>query len=491
MSCYLSKKYSIFIRSFLAYGLIIQPMKKIYLFLALITFGTPLATAQEVIATIDTDSCRVLSFAISPDGKLLAAGCFDKTTRIYEFPSGKFVKALEGHESGVNAVAFSYDSKYMASGSWDQTIKIWKVADWEMQKTLRGHTDKISTLSFSPVSYRLASGSDDKTIRMWDIQTGTTLNILQGHTDPILTVKFNPLGNLIASAGWDKVIRIWNTTTSAIQSTLPGHSSYVYALVWSKNGKTLLSAGLDNAVKTWDVTKVSLIQNFNRHSGGVTAADFSYDGSRIVSGSEDGTLRIWNVSNGMSLKTIEDINTTPIAMAFSPNGEFLVMAGENRKILFYDWSDFKYETCVKDKLDQFKHMLAPKDEFETSQQYEARISEYNNMKKGLKDKCRDEEKNFSTQASTKTAKSVSYKITDISGYNADRQEYMITVDGRSYAVSMPVDDARTFKENYKSVTVNGFSRFNPYQDTEELFNMKFSHPVSKKVYTFGLQASGE
>jgi WD40 repeat protein len=70
------------------------------------------------------------SAALSPDGRLLAAGSDGgkkNAVRVWDVYTGQVLADLEGHSAGVLSVAFSPDGKLLASGSLDTTILLWDV----------------------------------------------------------------------------------------------------------------------------------------------------------------------------------------------------------------------------------------------------------------------------------------------------------------------------------------------------------------------------
>src|SRR5262245_25274115 len=75
----------------------------------------------------------VRCLALSPDGKLLAAGHFTAveapaTVRLWNVETGKEVRALAGHALEVSSVAFAPNGKSLLSSSFDQTVRLWDVA---------------------------------------------------------------------------------------------------------------------------------------------------------------------------------------------------------------------------------------------------------------------------------------------------------------------------------------------------------------------------
>jgi WD40 repeat protein len=67
--------------------------------------------------------------ALSPDGKLLAAGAADATVRLWDVAGGKELGALSGHRAEVHRLVFSADGKVLATASRDRTVLVWDVAE--------------------------------------------------------------------------------------------------------------------------------------------------------------------------------------------------------------------------------------------------------------------------------------------------------------------------------------------------------------------------
>jgi len=124
----------------------------------------------------------VWSVAVSPDGKQLVSGSWDRSVRLWDTDTGAEISELRWHEDWVNSVAFSPDGTRVVSGSEDATIWVWDVITTEEATSiLRTNEGAVNSVAFSPDGMKIVSGSQGKIIHVWDMPAGANISKMTGH----------------------------------------------------------------------------------------------------------------------------------------------------------------------------------------------------------------------------------------------------------------------------------------------------------------------
>jgi WD40 repeat protein/serine/threonine protein kinase len=269
------------------------------------------------------------SVAFSPDGNTLVAG-YDhadkaghETLRLWDMTSKK-AKAHSDHVSTVTAVAISPDGKKLATGSFDRSVRLWDMSTQKCLQEWRNHTNAVRALVFSPDGQWVASAGSDLSIKIWDVNLGPPRASWQGHTDVIRSLAFSPDGKLLISAANDRAIKIWDAADGTPVRTIADEAK-VQGIACSPDGALLASANENNKVEIWRLGSGELLRTLPGHTGKVRCVAFSPDGKTLASGGEDKTVRLWNVVNGQELlvfSTTHFVNS----LSFNPRKPILAAA---------------------------------------------------------------------------------------------------------------------------------------------------------------------
>ena len=112
------------------------------------------------------DSVRAMAF--SKDGRLLAAAegtpYASGAVRLLDVGTGQAVHSFQEPKEVVCALALSPDGKLLAAGGADRAAYVWNLDDKKLLATLKEQADWILGVSFSPNGKFLATASADKTL---------------------------------------------------------------------------------------------------------------------------------------------------------------------------------------------------------------------------------------------------------------------------------------------------------------------------------------
>ncbi len=205
---------------------------------------------------------KVNSLRLSPDGKWLivgggVAGLGGEVT-LLDTQDGKLAQRLLGHADAVYCASMSPDGKWIASGSYDRKIILWEAANGTAVRELTGHNGPIYDLDFDPSSQALATASGDQTIKLWNVNTGGRLDTFGQPEGEMLCVRFSADGQAVFAGSADRQIRKWQIVALDKPTINPmtiarfAHESEVLQLQPVGNDR-LISSSRDRKIKLWSM----------------------------------------------------------------------------------------------------------------------------------------------------------------------------------------------------------------------------------------------
>jgi hypothetical protein len=117
----------------------------------------------------------------------------DKVIRFWD-EEGKVIRKIKA-DSAVECLAFSPDGKILAAGYFDRSIRLWDTVSTEMTRKLVGLKNAPIQLVFSPDGKVLGSAGDHDVARFWDVSTGKEISKTEDREErhqSIRTVKHSP-----------------------------------------------------------------------------------------------------------------------------------------------------------------------------------------------------------------------------------------------------------------------------------------------------------
>ncbi|MEL6355080.1 MAG: WD40 repeat domain-containing protein, partial [Cyanobacteria bacterium J06627_28] len=264
--------------------------------------NTLVTNAQgESLAVFVSENGPTFTTAISADNRLIATSGRDAAVHIWE-PDGTFVQVLVGNRSDVREMAFSPDGELLATAGEDNVIRLWQVKGG-LIKTFEGHQAEVNKLIFSPDGRQLMSTSEDQTLKLWQVKE-TQYQSLAGHGDAIAHLVFNNEGQLFS------------------------YSKDLWLNVWQRQGDHAQAVPTQQ-IRPDDKPRVSAMATYNQEIA--------------LALPENGRVKIWQADNWASAerlptdypaKQILDIGTSTADLAYSPDGQQLVVITSNSTVKF-------------------------------------------------------------------------------------------------------------------------------------------------------------
>ena len=272
----------------------------------------------------------VRNAAFSPDGKRLATASADQQAHVWDIETGKEVSPPLWHETTVSRVAFSPEGKRLATTA-NKVVRLWELAG--APSVILPHQESVRFAAFSPDGTRVLTATDD-TAQLWDAtRTAGKAEFVWMPGAQIYHATFSPDGAYALTASEDRLARLWDVKTGKEAAAL-SHPRRVRYAAFSRDRKMLLTAS-DQRLVVWDIAALPQVPSEPKvsltHNASVVYGEFSADGREIFSVDFGGTARVWNVETAQ--ERIELRRTEIIMARLSPDGRRMATVGEGSNVL--------------------------------------------------------------------------------------------------------------------------------------------------------------
>ncbi|KAL8776051.1 MAG: hypothetical protein Q9194_003409 [Teloschistes cf. exilis] len=256
----------------------------------------------------------VTSVAISPDGKRLLAGCWDKTIWSWSLQNRQPLLRYRGHTDFVKCLLTLKLSKtdLLVSGAADASITVWDLQSAERLHVLKGHSRGILNLALDPATYHpeisilagrqeaiIFSAGSDREIRRWRISVEKAEQVeaekpILVHDTSVYCLRFDADEDLWTASA-DGTTKCLSRSRGFQPDTTMQHGDYVRAVAVDEAGGFAITAGRSEDIKVWDRGSGDLVHVYEGHYEEVTGLLML--GHRCVSVGIDATVRVWSLKS--------------------------------------------------------------------------------------------------------------------------------------------------------------------------------------------------
>lgn len=290
----------------------------------------------DVVVVLKGHAETVEAVAVSPDGKFIATGSFDKTVKLWDQATGKELRTYggeQGHKGQVMCVAFSAKGDQIATSGADNKVLVWDVP-----------------VSFPEKTYPTAAAAtavhvttDGKTFAFADAN-GAVKVFPKGEEKGAITLK-GPKGvlglghlpnvNVWVTASSDKTIRFFNGTDGKETATYTTGTAEITGFDVRRDGGAVLTTSSDGILRFWQ-TPAQATREFPALKDTVTAFYSTADGNTVLYASADKVVTLGTTANNKTAGTFSGAKASIEAVALSPDTATVAAGSADGKLIQWD-----------------------------------------------------------------------------------------------------------------------------------------------------------
>ena len=303
------------------------------------------------------------------------------------------------------------------------------------------------------------TASGDNTIKKWEVRKDEPLKkTLKGHLGSVIALATNKQNHLLASVSTDNTLRLWNEDGGEVCGA-KGERYSMSDVTFSSDGR-LLAVAEQNEISLWlldDKRSLISVGRFEPYKGSDLSKIVFTSSENLLSANEEGVIKNWDIKIIIVRKYFQkEIDKRKAKQKYTNN--------QGKKIqLFADQGEYEPTSQYRIRKDVQKDFLLNLD-----REYK---KAYDSLSFGS-----------GTSPNIKIIeKTISLRITHISRYDADNQEFEVTIKDNEFTIKVPLKTAPQFKRNFKKIKVSGIE-VKQGNKLLEIKDIKIKDPYAKKTY---------
>lgn len=287
------------------------------------------------------------ALAYSPDGNLLAVSGYREVLLHRSDGSGLEARLL-GLSSRIQSLVFSGDGSLLVAAGGTPArfgeIQIWDVPRRKLKQSITACTDTVFGASLSPDGSLVAVGCSDHTVRLVSVESGEEISRLAHHENWVLDTCFDTAGRRLVSVGRDRAAKLVEVSSGAFLENISPLRGELAVVARHPRRDAVVMGGEDRVPYYYLMERprkmrvgddATFIREFERQQGEIFALAFSPDGSRLAVAGASLEIPLYDVESGQRLATCRGHEAGIYTLAFHPSGRELAAGGFDGRIRIY------------------------------------------------------------------------------------------------------------------------------------------------------------
>jgi hypothetical protein len=244
---------------------------------------------------------------------------------------------FQGHKGSVYGVAVNRTALTILSISDDRTVLHYSPREPEKHGVIHKLISPGVAVTFCNED-RDAVFCDGGDIVVYDISERKPKASFENPRGGIRCMAAARDGRFVLTGATDGCVRFWNVAAKNLAHTLDiDEKAAVTAVAIAPDSRTAVIGLSDGRMCVWDLQKQRELKRWKAHAGAVNALAYSPDGQRIVSAGDDGVASIWQPS-GTLVRKLSGHKEALLAAVWGPDGRRVFTAGIDRQVRLWDES---------------------------------------------------------------------------------------------------------------------------------------------------------